>query len=207
MFRWCCFATAVVFGLVMLWMVNDLRQEAKRSVETVNSDLPEIVVKSRQVADTVHGNLPDLVEKSKKTAAAVAALSEDVQQIRNLLGISPVPRDKNLVAYIDGVLDVIEASGGTIGLRKKVFGEGLKDTLSAKEWIAGARKAEALYLAARVHSKTEFLERLCENKWGSAWYIQIDGKEPLLLLDWVKANHPPSRELETETTRPPGKPN
>jgi hypothetical protein len=207
MFRWCCFATAVVFGLVMLWMVNDLRLEAKKSVGTVNEHLPEIVAKSRQVTETVHTNLPDLVQKSQKTTEMLAALSEDVQQLRNLVGLPAVSRPANLVSYMDGVLDLIEGSGGTIGLQKKVFGEGLKDTLSAKEWVAGVRKGEALWLLARARSRADFLERLCENKYGSAWYIQIDGKEPVLLREWVKANHPPSRELDTETTRPPGKPN
>jgi hypothetical protein len=39
------------------------------------------------------------------------------------------------------------------------------------------------------------LKRLTRNKFGSLWYIKNGDREPVSLLDWLKANHPATREL------------
>ena len=96
-----------------------------------------------------------------------------------------------MVAYADGLLDAVQRSGGTIGLKPKLIGDALKDTQPAAEWVVAARK-EALWLTFRVKSKQELLERLTKNMYGSDWHIQLPGKEPLPLAEWLKANHPES---------------
>ena len=63
---------------------------------------------------------------------------------------------------------------GGFRLEKKVMGSGLKEVMSAQEWVADARK-EALWLTFRAKSRSEFLERLCENKFGSSWFIRFEG--------------------------------
>ena len=196
MFKWCCLAAGVLFGLVLAWMVNDLRQEVRRSVDTVNKDLPQIVEKSRQVADVVHGHLPELLEKTKKTSEAVSAVAEDVQQLRKLLGLPRGGRDETLVAYMDGVLEAVEQSGGTIGL-KKVLGKGLDDPVPAREWVARARRTDALSALLLAGSRGDFLRGLGRSAvLKRIWYIQVGGREPVPLVDWVKANHPGSKDVE-----------
>jgi hypothetical protein len=44
------------------------------------------------------------------------------------------------------------------------------------------------------------LTRLAKTKFGSPWYIELPGKEPQTLLDWLKENHPESRELRSTDT-------
>jgi hypothetical protein len=90
-------------------------------------------------------------------------------------------------------LDNIEASGGTIGL-KKSLGSGLKGAIPAQEWVVGARK-EAVVLTVLSNSKKEFVTRLTRNKFHFPWYIQFGENEPVTLLDWLKANHPATKEL------------
>ena len=61
----------------------------------------------------------------------------------------------------------------------------MKDTVPASEWVVDARK-EALLLTFRVNSKDEFLDRLCQNKFGSDWHIQPQGAEAVPLAEWIK---------------------
>lgn len=193
MFKWSCLGTGVLFGLILLWMVNDLRLEVRRSVDTVNKDLPQIVDKSRQVAETVHGNLPHLVDKTKATAETLATLSQDVKQLRELVVGEGGPRDSGLAAYETEVLKLVENSGGVIGV-KKTLGKGLADPITAKEWIVRERKM-ALWDLARARSKGELLDRIGRSTvLGRVWHIQIGNLEPTPLTDWVKANHPASKE-------------
>src|SRR5215213_620157 len=175
-----------MFLSVVVWMLNDIRMETRRSVQTFQA-----------TGQTVNEHLPEIVEKSRATTETVAELAADVRQLKELAGMSGAARDQNLVAYADGVLDAVEQSGGTIGLKKLLGGSGLKDTLPAREWVAGARK-EAVLLTVVAHSRRELATRLGKNKFGSPWYIQVGSAEPVPLLDWLRANHLPSTDVLAE---------
>ena len=166
MFRWSCLGVAGLFAALLLWMVNDLRLELRRSTDTLNAQLPQ------------------LLEKTRKSAETLAELSSDIRQMRDLLGAGG-PRDKSLVAYADELLDRVQASGGRIGLERKLFGSGLKGTQPAEEWVRDARK-EAALLTMTASSRQEVLTRLCKNKFGSDWFIQIGDAEPVTLLNWLE---------------------
>jgi hypothetical protein len=201
MFKWVCLGVAVVFLVLLTWMLNDLRLEVRRSGQmvqeagrTINENLPGIVEKTRKTTDTLAENLPELVEKTRTTADTLAELAADLRQLKELAGVANTVRDKNLVAYATSLLDAIDASGGQIGLKKTFGGSGLKNLVPAKEWVVSARK-EALLLTVLARSKTELMTRLAKNKFGSHWYIQIGDKEPMTLMDWLKANHPATKEL------------
>lgn len=201
MFKWTCLTVAVIFLSLLLWLVNDVRLQIRRTSQvvlttgqTVNEHLPVIVEKTRTTTDTVAEHLPEIVEKAQKSSETLADLSEDIRQLKELAGVSNSTRDNSLVVYADSVLDCIEASGGTIGLKKTLGGSGLKSTSPAKEWTVSARK-EALFLTVVAKSKKELLKRLTENKFGSYWYIQLEDKSPLPLVEWLKANHAATNEL------------
>jgi hypothetical protein len=200
MFKWACLAVACVFLGLLAWLANDLRLEVHQSAQivrdtgaTINESLPAIVDKTRKSTDTLAEHLPEIVEKTRTTTETLAELAEDIRQLKELAGVSTPARDKNLIAYATSVLDFIDASGGTIGL-KKTLGSGLKSPVPAREWAVGARK-EALLLTVLSNSKKEFLTRLTRNKFRFPWYIQFGEKEPVTLLDWLKTNHPATKEL------------
>lgn len=168
MFKWSCLAIAALFGGVLVWMVNDLRLELRRSTEALNAQLPQ------------------LLDKTRRSAETLAELSGDIRQMRDLLGAGS-PRDKSLVAYADELLDRVQASGGRVGLEKKLFGDGLKGTQPAEEWVRDARK-EAALLTMTAASREEILRRLCKNKFGSDWFIQIGDREPVTLESWLETS-------------------
>jgi hypothetical protein len=201
LFKWSCLGLAVVACLVLGWMLNDLRLEARKSVETLNEDLPEILAKTRQATATVNDNLPEIVEKTKLATETLAGLAEDVERLKHLAGVSGVPRDKSLVAYADSLLDTIEKSKGSIGLKPWLRGKELTGVVPAAEWVVGGRK-EALFLVLVGRSRADILRGLTRNKFGSPWYIELEGKEPVTLLDWVKANHPESKDVNVGKVKP-----
>ena len=166
--RWLTFGVAVIAIVLFALLLNDLRLEFKRTAVAVNENLPEILDKTRKSADTL------------------AELSEDIKQLRDLAGATG-PRDRSLVAYADAVLDAVEKSGGTIGLKSRIGREALRDTQPAMEWVTAARK-EALWLTFNAKSKEELLTRLCETKFGSEWHIELPNQEPLALKDWLEKN-------------------
>jgi hypothetical protein len=171
MTKWFYPALAVLVSAAVLWMLNDLRVQARRGTETINAKLPEILDKTRLTADTL------------------ADLSRDVKKLRTLAGATGDVRDPALVDFATAVLNKVESADAVIGLMPKLIGHELKDTLPAREWVVDARK-EAVWLVFLAHSRQDLLERLCRNKFGSEWYIQPKGGQPVTLVQWVKDNVP-----------------
>ncbi len=190
MFKWASLGVAALFLTVLIWLLNDLRLEIRHSSATLRATGKTVNERLPQVAE----RLPEILDKTRQTTEVLAELAADIRQLKELAGVASTARDKNLVAYADSVLDLLEASGGSIGLTKKVFGSGLKEVRPAKEWVVGARK-EALLLTVLAKSKQELLARLAKNKFGSDWYIQVGNQEPVPLREWLKKNHPDSRDL------------
>jgi hypothetical protein len=172
-------ALAAWFG----WMLNDLRLELKHSAQTVNRDLPVILANTRKSTETL------------------AQVSGDIKVLRNLAGVEDAPRDKTLVTYADSVLDLIESHDDAKIGTEKLIGKALSDPLSAKEWVAGARK-EAVWLTFRAKSRSELLDRLTQNKFGSEWKIQIGDEPPQSLRDWLVAHHPPTADAVEPAAAP-----
>jgi hypothetical protein len=141
MTKWFYPTLATVICLAVLWMLNDLRIQTKRSTTTLNDQLPAIL------------------ERTKKSAETLAVLSDDIRQLRDLAGVGDKARDRSLAAYADRILDRIAGTPGTVGLKPKLIGDELKDTVTTEQWVADARK-EALWLTFRAASKAELLEKL-----------------------------------------------
>jgi hypothetical protein len=179
LFRWSCFGLAAIALGTLLWMLNDVRVEVKRTSVTVNEHLPHVLANLKTSTD------------------AIAKLADDFKNLRNLAGIGgagATARDGSLVAYADSMLDFLEAQkGAKVGL-DKVIGPGLKDVEPIDDWLRGARK-EALLLTFLVKSKKDILDRLGKNKFGSKFFFIPPAGEPVPMIDFVKKNHPDSSGL------------
>jgi hypothetical protein len=160
MFKWSCFGLAVIVCGVLLWLLDDMRVELRKTNATVNAHLPQIVANVNTATTTL------------------ANLSKDIESMRDLAGLTSSPSDPSLATYADRVLDFLEVQpNAQIGL-KKLVGDGLKDVISAKDWARDTRK-EALWLTFRASTKGELLERIGQNKFGSDWYFTAPGIPPI----------------------------
>ena len=176
LFKWSCFALAAVVCAVLLYLLNDMRAEIRRTNDTVNAHLPQILANVNTATQTL------------------AAVSKDINAFRDLAGLVDTPQDRSLVVYADSILDFLEQQpAGQIGLMKLV-GKELKDVVTSAEWARAARK-EALWLTFRASTKQELLERMGKNKFGSDFYFTAPGIEPMTLIDFLKNNHPESKGL------------
>jgi hypothetical protein len=175
-FKWSCFGLAAVVCAALLYLLNDMRLEIRRTNQTVNAHLPQILTNVNTATTTL------------------AALSKDINAFRDLAGMVDMPNDRSLVAYADSILDFLEKQpNGQIGLEKLV-GKGLKDVVSSADWARDSRK-EGLWLTFRASTKQELLDRIAKNKFGSDWYFTAPGIEPMKLIDFLKSNHPDSKGL------------
>jgi len=176
-FKWSCLGLAAVACAAALYMLNDMRQEIRRTNDTVNAHLPQILA------------------NAKTATVTLADVSKDINAFRDLAGLTGSgTQDRSLVAYADSVLDFLEKQPqGQIGLSKLV-GKGLKDVITSAEWARDTRK-EALWLTFRASTKKELLERISKNKFGSEWYFTAPGKEPITLVEFLRLNHPESKGL------------
>ena len=175
-FKWSCFGLAAVVCAVLLYLLNDMRTEIRRTNDTVNAHLPQILANVNTATQTL------------------AAVSKDINSFRDLAGLVDTPQDRSLVVYADSILDFLEQqTTGQIGLTK-IVGKGLKDTMTAAEWARDSRK-EALWLTFRASTKKELLERMGKNKFGSDFYFTAPGIEPMTLIDFLESNHPESKGL------------
>ena len=176
-YRWTTLGLAIVAVSVALWMLNDARRAVKLTAAAVNESLPPIMRNVRQ------------------SSGVIAALAKDIQRLRNLAGVTNKARDKSLVVYADGILDLLSKQRGQMGLTKKLLGSGLKRLRPLEGWVQAARK-EALWLTFRANSKQELLHRLCHNKWGSQWMLALEGAQPVALIVWLRRHHPPTAQLK-----------
>lgn len=195
MFKWVCLAVAVIALSLLAWEVNDLRLEIKRTNDRVNQHLPQILERLDAATLTLNQQLPRIVDRAELTADTFAEISQDIKQLKELAGLVNSPRDKNLVAYANSVLKLIEAQDAVIGT-KRLTGKGLSSPVPAAEWASGARK-ESLFLTVVCRSRGEFLDRLCYRLalTRPAWQIQFERQEPVPLRTWIKENHPESKDL------------
>jgi hypothetical protein len=201
-FKWSCFAVAVVFLAATGWMLNDIRLEVRHAGElvratgdTVKEHLPTIVEKSKQTTAVLAAQLPEIVGKVKTTTDTLATLANDISQVRKLLVGDRKPKaGEHLLEYANSVLDKIDEASGTIGLKPLIPGKGPTNPGSVQEWVVRARR-EALGLAVLGVTRKQMAIELARNWFKASWYIQFKGEKTVPLLDWLKANHPPTREL------------
>jgi hypothetical protein len=165
--RTAAYGVALLVAMLFAWLINDLRLQLRQTSATVNEKLPSIL------------------EKTERSATALAELSDDVRQLRDLAGAAG-PRDATLATYADAILDRLEASGVTIGTKAKLSDK-LADPQPAKQWVAAARK-EAVWLTFRATSKAELLERLTQTKFGSDWHVvpHAGDASPQPLRQWIE---------------------
>ena len=163
---WLYHVLAILAMATLVVLLYDLRREFRRTGDTVNEHLPEIL------------------EKTRDSTRTLAQLSDDIRQLRDLAGATGT-RDTTLAKYADELLDLVESADAQIGT-EAIVGSGLRDAKPAKEWCVDARK-EALYLAFVATSQDELLTRLTRSKFGRDWMIQEKSGPPTKLADWLRS--------------------
>ncbi|MCA9136266.1 MAG: hypothetical protein KDB00_05895 [Planctomycetales bacterium] len=196
MFKWACLTTAIVFGLVVLYMIHDLKRDVTGSLQSAQ----QAVSKANVALETVNDKLPTIVDEVKKGTETLSGVAEDVKLLKSVAGISQNDRGlRGIANYVDEIQralgDETEGKDATIKV-EAVIGSSLKDVESAREFLVGLNK-EAIYILAVAKSKEEALWRVCHGGLPrrAPYYIAFPNEEPVLLDTFIKQIHPESANL------------
>lgn len=200
MFKWACLANAIIFGLVVLYMIHDLKRDVTGSLESAQ----QAVSKANVALETVNGKLPTIVSEVKKGTETLSGLAEDVKLLKSVVGIEQDDRGlRGLANYADQVQralgDATDGKDATIKV-EAVIGKSLKDVESAGEFQVGLNK-EVIYILAVAKSKEEVLWRVCHGSLPrrTPYYIAFPDAEPVLLDTFIRQIHPESAALPEYT--------
>jgi hypothetical protein len=213
MFRWVCLLVAVAALSAYGWMLNDVRLDVKRLTERAEKQLPAILTQAEQVTGqldrqlprllaqtqqatgTINTYLPILLTRSEVAVDNLIDLSDNFKQYKGLMGIVHVAnQNKGLFSYGTSILNFLDGSDATIGVKKPGPDGGLKRALPAREWAKGARK-DAHFLSLVATSKSNMLHGLARTRSAAPLYVQVGSAAPRLLADWLKEVHPESKDV------------
>jgi uncharacterized protein (UPF0335 family) len=195
-FKWACLSTAIVFGLIILYLIVDLKRDVTDSLQAAQ----QAVTKANDALETVNGELPTIVGEVKKGTETLSGLAEDVKLLKSVVGIEKNDRGlRGLASYADEIEQILaEATEGKDAKMKieSVIGSSLKDVESAGEFLVGLNK-EIVLILALAKSKEEVLWRICHSGLPrrKPFYIQFADEEPVLLEAFLRETHPESSEL------------
>ena len=191
MFKWICLSFAVIFGVVLLILIIDLKHDVTDSLDT-----------AKEAVTTVNERLPEIIGEVKSGTETLAALAEDVELIKSVAGLNAEQSDRGvrgLATYADELQKVLaeQTAGKNVEVMKeKVIGKKLEVVESADEFLVGLSK-EMVTLVLFAKSKQEILDRACHTRRPrrTPFYLRFPDQEPVLLEDFIRANHPASAAL------------
>ena len=200
MFKWACLTAAIVFGVIALVLIYDLKRDVTDSLHSAQ----QAVGKANAALETVNGELPTIVGEVKKGTETLSGLAEDVKLLKSVVGIEKNDRGlRGLASYADQVeqalADATEGKDATIKI-EAVIGSSLKDVESVNEFLVGLNK-EIILILALAKSKEELLWRGCHRGFPGRKpvYIQFFDAEPVLLQVYIKEIHEASAALPEYT--------
>jgi hypothetical protein len=184
MFKWTCLSVAVVFGVVLLVLIVDLKRDVTEPVQTINAQLPEIIGEVKSGTETLAG------------------LAKDVELLKSLAGLGAQQSKegfRGLATYADEVqkmlVDQTEGKGVEV-LKEKLIGKKLEVVELMEEFLVGLSR-EMVTLVLLAKSKEEILDKACHARrpGRKPFYLKFPGEEPVLLEDFIRMHHPESAEL------------
>ena len=200
MFRWVALVAAVVFGIILLLLIWDLKRDVTASLGEAQATISQ----ANAAVTVVNERLPEIVDEVKKGTETLSGVAEDVELIKSVAGIQG-GQDRgvrSLAEYANELQQVLaeqtEGQEATI-LIEEIFGADLKEVESAEEFLVGLNKEMVGVILPLAKSKQEVLYRACYSSppRRKPFYIQFGDGEPVTLEAFIKQHHPASAELPT----------
>ena len=197
-FRWICFGTAVLFGVVLLVLIWDLKRNVNASLDKAQQAVSE----ANEAIKIVNEKLPEIVSEVKKGTATLSSVAEDVELIKSVAGIqSGQDRGfRSLAIYADEVQQILNeqtADKEATILIEEIFGSDLKEVESIDEFLVGLNREMVAIILPLAKSKQEVLYRICRSSppRRKPFFIQLGDSEPITLEEFIIKHHLESAEL------------
>ena len=191
MFKWICFSSGAIFGVVLLIVIVQLK-----------SDVTKAVGEANEAVAVVNEQLPEMMAEVKTGTETLAGLAQDVELIKSLAGLNAEqskPGFRGLATYADELQRVLaEQTAGkeAVIMKEKLIGTKLEEVESMEEFLVGLSK-EMVTLVLIAKSKQEILHKACESAppRRKPFYVRFPGEDPVELKTFLKNHHPESAEL------------
>ena len=188
----------MIFGVVLVVLLVDLKRDITESVETANVTVRD----ANQTITTVNQRLPEIVDEVKIGTETLAGLAEDVELIKSLAGLDAEQADRGvrgLATYADAIQKVLGdlTEGQEVHvLKEKVIGKKLEVVEPVEAFLVGLSR-EMVTLVLFAKSKQEILERACTSgpPRRKPFFLKFPGEEPISMKAFIKQNHPESASL------------
>ncbi len=198
LFKWTALSIATLFGIVLLWMITDFKQRILVSMEKAEATLDN----AKRSVDNVNSKLPAILVEVKQTSQTLARVADDVELMKRVAGIDHESQDRGVrgfALYADELQQILNeqavAHPAKI-LKEEVVGSDLKVVETLEEFLVGLSKEMIVAILPVSKSRQEILYRVCHSGVRRVpFYIQIEDAEPVLLEEFVKEHHAASREL------------
>ena len=197
-FKWVCLVTAIEFGFILLWMISDFKSKMIVALDKAEATIGEV----QDSVEKVNSQIPQVLSEIKTTSATLSSLADDVELMKRVAGVGDGDETRGvrgLALYADEVQQLLDEKfkgrNGNV-LIEEVIGSDLKKEESAEAFLVGLSKEMVLTILPLSNSKEEVLYRVCHSGIRrKPFYIQFENAEPQLLEEFIKENHPGSRDL------------
>ncbi len=196
MFKWTCLIVASLFGIVILYVIVDLRRSVTQSIASAE----QAVGQANNALATVNAELPTIVGEVKKGTTALSGLAEDVKLLKSVVGIEKNQRGlRGLATYADELQQTLAESfrDEKISMQiEAVFGKSLKVVETGEEFLVGLNK-EMMIILALSKSKQEVLWRATHTgpPRRTPYWVQVGDDEPVRLDALLRQQHAESANL------------
>ena len=198
LFQWVCLAAAILFGLILLWMIADFKKKMIVALDKAEATVSEV----QGSVEKVNSQMPQVLSEIKETSTTLSGLAKDVELMKRVAGIGDEDQTRGvrgLALYADELQQLLDEKfqdrDGNV-LLEEVIGSDLKKEESAEAFLVGLSKEMVLTILPLSNSKEEVLYRICHSGIRrKPFYIQFDSEEPQLLEEFIREHHSPSRDL------------
>jgi len=197
-FRWVCLGVAILFGIGLLWLIVDFRNKVISAIDQSK----QTIAKVQESVDKVDQRLPSILAEVHNTSETLSSVADDVKLMKRIAGVDSNNTNtgvRGLAVYADDLQQFLaqqaENQKATI-LVDEIIGSDLKEVDSLPEFLVGLNKEMVLAILPLSKSREEMLYRVCRSSVRRVpCYIQFEDKEPILLEEFIRANHDASNEL------------
>jgi hypothetical protein len=169
--------------------------QTERVSAQLDHHLPLILDQTESATKTINTQLPVLLVHSEIAVDNISELSDGFKQYKGLFSfLHGDKKDAGLASYGGSILSFLGGAKALIGVKPGPDGK-LKQAVPAKQWAAAAER-DVNFLSLTSKSKSELLHGLAKTNTTAPLHIQVENQPPRLLSDFLKEQHPDSKNTE-----------
>lgn len=174
----------LILVLIVLFLLAFFIQEARvrlqQEPKEILAEARSVLASAKRSVELVEKELPEILTKARQSANAAKQLAEDVHRLHGILD------GHGLMTMAEKLLQSVKESGGEVAA-KPLTALQKSNWQPATEWADGElNEIQAMVVLGRIRNNKELLERLSKTAvTGREWKLKIMGVETSM-ADWLR---------------------